>query len=118
MKRILLMFALVATLAIQSCDDPLGVNDCSNVGLLLDVAYEVDMDDPLLVNLQLIYGGNHTVSDEIEWDFGDGNGATATGRTVQHKYDAKGSYTVTARLTLSGSDIGNCVKEPSQIVSL
>ena len=120
MNRTILLFALIAVFstAFISCDDPLGVNNCNNVGLLLDVTYEVDPDNELLVNFQLVYGGNHTVSDDIDWDFGDGTTMTISGRAATHTYDAKGTYTVSARLVLTGDDIGECTKEPSQIVAL
>ncbi|MCP4385427.1 MAG: PKD domain-containing protein [Hyphomicrobiales bacterium] len=39
-----------------------------------------------------------------EWDFGDG--ATATGQTVQHSYDAPATYTVTLRIR-DDSDVAN-----------
>ena len=59
------------------------------------VAYTLDPADSLNV---LFNGSSSLNSDTWTWDFGDG--ATATGASVSHKYAAPGIYTV--KLTVTG----------------
>lgn len=73
---------------------------------LFDVTSNADADQTLVFDATYTYDSSGQVLPEAAlfiWDFGDGS--TATGRVVEHRYDTLGNYDVTLKVLLNGQDL-------------
>ena len=69
----------------------------------------INMQNPLSVpDSDIVFDASHSYDNDavagFEWDFGDGQ--ISTERTVTHRYNAPGNYTVTLRVTDESENIG------------
>ena len=108
--KLLVVVCLLSLFTLSGCDEDIfTAKDCSTIGLLLDITHTVGSDERT-VNFSISYSGEYTLESSVEWDFGDGTMQNLSGTSAQHTYGASGSFTASAKVTLSGSSIGSCPK--------
>ena len=115
MKKILLLRFLLVSVCIfnNSCKKALeSIINCTGEALLMSVHHTVDGSSPKLVHFEGRYSGTHSL-DSVTWDFGDGK--TGTGKTVDHTYDASGTYTVKAKIKIANGK-STCESDPTKSV--
>ncbi|MEP7254491.1 MAG: PKD domain-containing protein [Ferruginibacter sp.] len=66
-----------------------------------------------LVNCQVQFTGTTNLTGNLQWSWNFGDGATATGQTVNHTYIQLGTYTATLKVI----PVGNCITGDSFFVS-
>mgnify|MGYP000663394828 CR=1 FL=1 len=87
-----------------------------NISPQFDVTSSADVSQTLVFDATHTYGpsGQILAADaEFIWDFGDGT--TATGRVVEHNYDAAGRYGVTLRVLLDGQEIATAASAQAEV---
>ena len=104
-KSFFLVLPLAAMFLFFSCKkDAEEVIDCLFEAGHFDFTHEVDGQDTKTVHFKIEYAGDKNLDNSIKWDFGDGQVQTLNGTTQDHTYDASGSYTVKAEVTLRNGD--------------
>lgn len=116
-KNIFLLFLISVTLFSCSDKETQSIVDCFGESFLVDVHHEVSTANPLQVNFNVSYGGDHTVDGTMKWDYGDGINQTNTGVTAAHTYAKSGTYTVIAKVGLNNGGCSFDIKEKVTIPS-
>ena len=83
---------------------------------MISIKYSADSEDPKKITFNVEYTGDHSLSNSVEWHFGDGNTATG-GTTIEHTYSAAGDYDLKAKVTTTKGD-ETCTIEPTKKVTV
>ncbi|MDR2273570.1 MAG: PKD domain-containing protein [Sphingobacterium sp.] len=102
--KIIKLFLLVGLFGVLSCSDKVekSMVDCLGESLLIGVNHKATNDDPLKIDFNVSYHGEHELNNSIKWDFGDGSSETLNGAAASHTYKQVGTYTVIAKVGLTG----------------
>lgn len=117
MKKINNLILALIVIGASSCSkDEESIIDCLGQSFLVNVHHEASAENPKQINFSVSYSGDHTVSNTIKWNFGDGTPVqTVSGLTASHTYATAGPYTAKATVTLNG---GACSFDPEESVTV
>ncbi|MES2573521.1 MAG: PKD domain-containing protein [Bacteroidota bacterium] len=103
MKKLSILFLVFVAGVTLSCGKEDDIVDCLVESALLDVHHSVSGDNVKQINFNITYYGDHSLKENVKWNFGDGTGIqTISGITASHIYANAGSYEVKAVVKISG----------------
>lgn len=108
-------FLSVLVLTSTGCDKALdSITDCAGESLLISVHYEANDANPRIVDFEIHYSGEFSVT-SVAWNFGDGNNQTVKTLEVEHTYATAGTYEITAEVNLKKGG-KSCQVKPKETV--
>ncbi len=119
--KIKFMIITVLLLVIFSCakDDIENGIDCVAESILVKMKNKTDEANIKKVDYSIEYSGTYTLK-SVSWTFGDGTPAqttTGTTSTISHTYNAAGTYTVKADVTIQDGR-STCTSSPTRSITV
>ena len=95
----------IAVFGLTSCEKEIeGIINCLGEATGLNFDHSISSADPKVVTLTVMYSGDFTLQNTVQWDFGDGKKLTTSTTSTTHTYSASGTYTAKAITTVKKGD--------------